>query len=284
MAETFRPPQGPCFADLREKTALVTGGGSGIGRGICLRLAIEGMQVFFCGRTEEDLRETARMIETTGGRGIPIVADISQADDVTRLFAAMQAESENLDLLVHNAAVMAGRHTLMDTDVELWRQIFSVNVDGAFYLAKKAVELMIPRRSGSIIFISTIGSLRAHYKMVAYDSSKGALDALTRGLALDLSDYGIRVNAVAPGSIPATRSSGKPGNPRKHLYDLAFRDEIPVAEYSQQYIPLGRHGTPAEIAAAVAFLASNQASYITGQILCVDGGATAQLSPKGCWI
>ncbi|MGE5551748.1 MAG: SDR family NAD(P)-dependent oxidoreductase [Bacteroidota bacterium] len=283
MAETFHPPQGPCFADLRGKTALVTGGGSGIGRGICLRLAAEGMRVFFCGRTEVDLRETARMIEAAGGRGTPIVADISQADAITHLFAAIQGESEPLTLLVHNAASIAMR-TFMDTDAELWRRIFAVNVDGAFYLTKKAVELMAPRRAGSIIFISTIGSQRAHYKMAAYDSSKGALDALTRGLALDLAEHGIRVNTVAPGSIPADRSAGRPGDSRKHLYDLATRDEIPVAEFGQPYIPLGRHGTPAEIAAAVAFLASNQASYITGQILCVDGGATAQLSPKGCWI
>lgn len=283
MAETFRPPQGPCFADLRGKTALVTGGGSGIGRGICLRLAAEGMQVFFCGRTESDLWETARMIEAAGGRGIPIVADISEADAITHLFTTIQTNGGVLDLLVHNAAQIALR-TFVDTDIELWRRAFAVNVEGAFHLAKKAAALMTPRRAGNIVFISTIGSLRAHYKMVAYDSSKGALDAFTRCLALELAEYGIRVNTVAPGSIPASRSTGRPDSPNKHLHDLAIRDEIPVAEFGQPHIPLGRHGTPGEIAAAVAFLASHQASYITGQILCVDGGATAQLSPKSCWI
>jgi NAD(P)-dependent dehydrogenase (short-subunit alcohol dehydrogenase family) len=283
MRETFRPPQGPCFSDLRMQTALVTGGGAGIGRGICLRLATEGMHVFFCGRTEATLRETAELIAAAGGRCTPIVADVSQVESVSNLFTAMKRESQTLDVLVHNAALIRHR-PLMETDVELWRQVYGANVDGAFYLAKKAAELMVPRGSGSIIFISTIGSVRAHHGMPAYDSSKGAVNSLARSLALDLSEHGIRVNAVAPGSIPTARPSAGSESPRKRLSDLAFREEIPFAEFSQQYIPLGRHGTPAEIAAAVAFLASNQASYITGQVLCVDGGATAQLSPRGIWI
>ncbi len=93
MTESFRPPHGPCYADLRGQTALVTGGGAGIGRGICLRLAVEGMHVFFCGRTEATLQETARMMTAAGGRGTPIVADISQVDSISNLFAAMKRES-----------------------------------------------------------------------------------------------------------------------------------------------------------------------------------------------
>ena len=283
MPNVFHPPQGPCYADLKGKVALITGGGTGIGRGISTRLAVEGMQVFICARSEEPLHEAARAIEAAGGKAIAVRCDVSDAGDIVSLFEFIKTHTDRVDVLVHNAALMAGRGKIVDTDIEFWRQIYATNVESAFVLAKEAAKVMIPQHSGSIVFISTIGAQQAHYNLVPYDSSKGALDSFTRGLAIELAAHGIRVNGVAPGAIPGLTAHRRDIEPSKRDL-LAFADEIPLEDFQQKYIPAGRYGTPAEIAAAVAFLASEQASYVTGVTLNVDGGATAQLSPKGIWI
>ncbi len=283
MTETITPPHGPCYADLRGKAALVTGGGAGLGRGISLRLAEEGMHVYLCGRTESKLTETTEAIHAAGGATTPLVADVGCKADVDALFQRIAEERGALDLLVHNAALNTAS-PLASTTLERYREIMATNIDSAFYLAQAYAALMIPRRTGNIVFISTIGAQRAHYKMLIYDTSKGALDAFTRGTALELSVHGIRVNGLAPGAIMGRDASRFPDSPWAPKHAAAHAAEVPLEMLAQPYIPLGRCGTPAEIAAVVAFLASAQSSYITGQILTVDGGATAQLSPRGTWI
>ena len=267
MTDTFHPPTGPCYPDLRGKVALVTGGGSGIGRGISVRLAAEGLHTVLCGRTEETLTETAELIRAAGGDAVPIVADVSLPDDVARVLGEIRERFGALDVLVHNAALVRGG-TLVGTEPDYWRRMFATNMDSTYYLARGAMELMVPRQTGAMVFITTIGALQAHHGMIAYDASKGALDVFTRSLALELAPQGIRVNAVAPGATARD----------------AHAEALPAASLRQPYVPMQRRGTPAEMAAAVAFLASAQASYITGQILVVDGGATAQLSPRGVFI
>ena len=264
MAELIRPPAGPSYADLRGKTALVTGGGSGIGLGISLRLAAEGMTVCLCGRTLSTLERTAAAIRDRGGNAVPIRGDVSCPDAVAEIVAAIADQAGPLDLLVHNAAWVHG-DTLADTAYDDWRRMLATNLDSAALLSRAAMDVMVPRRSGALVFITSIGAQRAHHGMTAYDVSKGGLDALTRSLALELAPHGVRVNAVAPGAT----------------HRDAHGASVAAEELRQPYVPMGRSGTPAEIAAAVAFLASVQASYITGQILTVDGGATAQLSPRG---
>lgn len=283
MPNVFRPPHGPCFPDLSGQIALVTGGGTGIGRGISIRLAEERMRLFLCGIHEEPLVDVAREIEAGGGTATPIVCDISKPEEIEAMFATIRSSCEGPDVLVHNAAMMTGRGKILDTDVEFWRQMFATNVESAFVLSRECAKTMIPRHLGSIVFISTIGAQRAHYGLIPYDSSKGAIDSLTRAVALELGEHNIRVNGVAPGPIPG-RSAYQGDHTPRPMDVLAFQDEIPFEDFKQPYIPLGRHGTPAEIASVVAFLASAQASYVTGQIIAVDGGATAQLSPKGIWI
>jgi len=280
MEQVFRPPQGPCFKDLQGKVALVTGGGAGIGRGITFRLASEGMHVFLCGRRKDRLEKTAGEVREAGGRATPIPADVSREDQLADLFDRIREESGVLDVLVHNAALVRGK-SLPETDTPFWQAMLATNLNGAFYLAKQCAEVMIPRGSGSLIFISTIGALRAHYGMVAYDTSKGAINSLTRSLALELASHNIRVNAIAPGAIIGQESKlagFMPGD------DFAAKTEIPADRLHQPHVPLGRRGTPAELGAVVAFVASEQSSYVTGQVLCVDGGATVQLSPRGIWI
>jgi 3-oxoacyl-[acyl-carrier protein] reductase len=265
MSDVIRPPQGACYPDLKGKSALVTGGGTGIGRGICLRLGAEGMRVFLSGRTEKTLRETAEMVRAGGGEAVHIVADLSQPEQIERLFRQLHGACESLDLLVHNAAIKDGG-PLQTLDLDLWRTFMATNLDSSFLLTKKACETMIPRKSGCIIFISTVGGLRAHYGMVPYDTSKSGIDGFMRAAAIELAQHGIRVNGVAPGPI---RTHGS-----------VFKKEIPWSQIPNANVPLGRSGVPAEIAACVAFLASAQAEYIIGQTIYVDGGATAQLNPR----
>jgi NAD(P)-dependent dehydrogenase (short-subunit alcohol dehydrogenase family) len=267
ITDNLRAPQGPCFPDLRGKTVLVTGGGSGIGRAISLRMGAEGMHVFLCGRTEETLLETAKIIRSSGGRATAVITDVSSPEEIGALFEVISQEARALDVLIHNAALMKGG-TFAQTDPDYWRLIFATNLDSAYHLTKQACAMMVPREAGSIVFISTIGAVRVHHGMTAYDSSKWALEGFMRSLALELAVHGIRVNSVAPGAT------------QNRCHD----DEVPLTLLQQPLVPLGRRGLPAEMAAAAAFLASDQASYITGQTLCVDGGATAQIAPRGMWI
>jgi NAD(P)-dependent dehydrogenase (short-subunit alcohol dehydrogenase family) len=195
------------------------------------------------------------------------VADVSDAQSVTAMLQRIEAEAERLDVLVHNAALLAGG-PLLGMAFETWRERFAANVDSVFHLAKGCAGMMVAQGSGAMVFISSIGAIRAHHAMFAYDSSKGAVEAATRSLAVELAPHGIRVNAVAPGAT-ARRVYG---------------DEVQPDSISQPYVPLGRKGAPAETAAVVAFLASQQSSYVTGQTICVDGGATAQLAPPGIFI
>ena len=283
MTETITPPHGPCFADLRGKSVLVTGGGAGLGRGISVRLAEEGMHVYLCGRTESKLTETTEAIRAAGGTATPLVADVGKKEDVDALFQRIAEERGALDVRVHNAALNTAS-PLASTTPERYREIMATNIDSAFYLAQAYAALMTPQRRGNIIFISTIGAQRAHYKMLIYDASKGALDAFTRGTALELAMHGIRVNGLAPGAIMGRDASRFPDSPWAPKHAAAHEAEVPLEALTQPHIPLGRCGTPGEIAAVVAFLASAQSSYITGQILTVDGGATAQLSPRAAWI
>jgi len=266
MSDVIHTPQGPCYSDLKGKTVLVTGGGRGIGRGICQRLAAEGMRVFLCGRTEATLKETAELVRAAGGEAVPIVADLVQPEQIEALFKQIYGACEALDVLVHNAAKMDGG-TLMTLELDTWRTFMATNLDSSFILTKKACETMVPRRSGSIIFISTFAALRAHYRQVPYDTSKSGIDGFTRAAGIELAQYGIRVNGVAPGPI-STRA-------------VVFNKEVSASHLTHVNVPLGRSGVPAEIAACVAFLASTQAQYIVGQTICVDGGGIAQLSPRG---
>lgn len=267
MNDTFEPPVSPCYPDLRGKVALVTGGGAGIGKAISVRLGTEGMRVVLCGRTEENLIETAGEITGAGGFALPVVTDVSDEAQVDALFARMAQEGLQPDLLVHNAALVRGG-ALSDTNTDYWQRMLATNADSAFFLAKRLAPMMLERGSGAMVFISTIGALQSHHRMLAYDSSKGAIEAFVRSLALELAPAGIRVNSVAPGPI---RRNGIPAG-------------TPLETVRQPYVPMQRYGSSDEIAAAVAFLASSQASYITGQTLCVDGGSTAQLSPPGIFI
>ncbi|MCL6431753.1 MAG: glucose 1-dehydrogenase [Anaerolineae bacterium] len=255
----------PRYPELSGRVAIVTGSTRGIGRGIAVRLALEGMRVVVNGRSAEEAAAVARDLVEAGAEAIPVAADLGSREGVERIHEETLRAFGTVDLLVNNAAVLT-RVPMEQVDEELLDTELAVNIRAPFVLSQRVAEVMRRSGGGSIIHISSVGGLRAHLPGLPYDVTKGAIDALTRAMALELAPYGVRVNAVAPGAT-LTEKWLPPSDPR---HQAAVRR-----------IPLGRTGRISEVAAAVAFLASPEAAYITGQVLYVDGGLTAQLTPPG---
>ena len=254
----------PRYPELAGKTALVTGSGRGIGKGIALRLGREGMRIILTSNVPADVEVGAQAFQRLGIAVLPLVADLAVPAEIDRLFEQSAAAFGPLALLVNNAADLRRQRFLPDGLALLDSEI-DVNIKGAYRCSFRAAEQMKAAGGGSIIHISSVGGLRAHWRGLPYDLTKGAMDAMTRAMAIDLAEYGIRVNAVAPGLT-------------LHLENKERLSAFASAAIPR--IPLLRAGTPLDVAAAVAFLASDEAGYITGQVLYVDGGITAQLSPK----
>lgn len=255
----------PRYPEFKDQVALITGSSRGIGKGIALRLAREGMKIVLHGLDREEVEGVTREFGSLGVQSIGIQADFTREDDINRVFQETLDRFGALDVLVNNAADLRRQH-LLGGNTSLLDHQLAVNLRAPYRCAERAAEIMRPARRGSIINISSVGGLRAHWAGLPYDVTKGALDAMTRAMALDLAREGIRMNAIAPGAIESERRP-PPDDPR--MQALIER------------IPMNRMGLALEIGAAVAFLASEDASYITGQVLYVDGGVTAQLSPPG---
>lgn len=255
----------PRYPEFRGKIALITGSSMGIGKGIALRLAREGMQVIVHGKEQEEVAKTVQTLQALGATAWGICADFSKPDGVEQLFDGVRKHYSELFLLVNNAADLRRTH-FNEATVEMLDHQLSVNIRTPYLCCLQAAPMMQPQKQGAIINISSVGGLRAHWSGLPYDMTKGALNAMTRAMALDLARDGIRVNAIAPGAIRGQRTP-----PPDNQFALSVSARI----------PLGRFGTALEIGATVAFLASSDAEYITGQVLYVDGGITAQLSPPG---
>jgi len=252
----------PRYVELSGRVALITGSARRIGQAIAIRLAREGMRVVVHSNVPEEGGATASELRALGVTALPVTAEVGNTAGIQHLFEATLEAFGTVDVLVNNAALLQ-RASFFEVDEGLLDQELAVNVRGAYLCARRAAEVMRLAGRGSIINISSVGGLRAHWRGLPYDVTKGALDAMTRAMALELGPLGIRVNAAAPGATQRLDA------PNSLSSDVARRG------------PLGRAGSPFETAAAVAFLASNEASYITGQVLYVDGGITAQLHPPG---
>jgi 3-oxoacyl-[acyl-carrier protein] reductase len=236
------------------KVVLVTGAGHGIGRAVAQRFAAEGARVAVNDLDAARASDVARDI----GAALAVAADVASKSQVDAMFDRVEREIAPVDVLVNNAGnIYAARHFL-EGDEAWWDQVLGVNLKGAFLCSHRAAAGMARRRSGVILNMSSGGATRAHRCNVAYDASKGGIEAMTRAMALDLAPYGVRVNAIVPGLI--------------RTYDIS--DE--VAAERGAVVPMGRLGTPEDLAGPTVFLATDDARYITGACLAVDGGVLVQ--------
>ena len=245
---------------LDGRVAVVTGAGKGIGRAVAQRLAAEGASVVLDDVDGALLEQSVASITSAGGSAVGVVADASSRDGVEQIFETAEREFGPVGVLVNNAGLIGQTCHFLDADEAWWDRLLATNLKSVFLNSHRAATSMARSGGGVIISSSSGGATKAHRGEAAYDASKGGIEALTRAMALDLGPYGIRVNAVAPGSIDVSDGA-------------TARD---VLMQRGEAIPLRRVGVPADLAPAYAFLASDDARYVTGVVLTVDGGIGAQ--------
>ena len=245
------------------KVVVVTGAGHGIGRATARRFAGEGAQVVVVDMNESGAAETVDLITAEGGTAQAMVADVSDEQAVADLGARIATAHGRVDVLHNNAGRLRGG-SVTDLSVDEWDLTFAVNVRSMFLVSRALIPLMLPN-GGAIVNTASTSGLVGEMGIPAYNSSKGAVVNLTRQLAADYTRQGIRVNCVCPGWIPTGFNDP--------VLEGMSDDEVDAMVKAT--VPMGRQGTPEEIAAAVTFLASDDATYVTGHALVVDGGLTA---------
>lgn len=254
---------------LQNRVAIITGGGSGIGRAIALRFAAEGARVVVAGQTVAKLEETVRLVAERGGEAAAVRCDISDVQQVKDLIQAAVQRYGSLDILVNNAARNRGEpipETVAEMPENWWATNLDVNLTGHYYCSKYALQQMLQQGGGVIVNVASTNGLTGNWNQAAYIAAKHGMVGLTKSMALDYARKGIRVNAVCPGFTETDRA----------LHHMAHNRPPGALERALENIPLGRMGRPEEVAAVALFLASDESSYITGVALPVDGGNAAR--------
>jgi NAD(P)-dependent dehydrogenase (short-subunit alcohol dehydrogenase family) len=247
--------------DLSGQVALITGSSRGIGKAIAEQMAAAGAKVVISSRKQEACDEVRDEIKARGGEAISIACNISRKEEVEGLVKATLGQMGRIDILVCNAAVNPFYGSLMKLDDDAWDKIMYSNVKSSWWFCKLVAPHMVERGSGNIILISSIGAFRSTSVLGAYGISKAADAQLARNFALELGPKGIRVNAIAPGLVKTDFAKALWSNPT-------------ILQNVEQRAPLRRIGQPIEIAGVAVFLASQAASFVTGQLIVADGGAT----------
>ena len=261
---------------LKDRVAVVTGAGSGIGRAIALAMAAAGTRVAAVDIDEATAMETAELCIKAGARSVAVQADTSHATDVDRAVAAAVKELGPLHVMVNNAGVLDGYFNVDETEEALWRRVIDIDLTGVFLGCKRALAEMLPREKGRIVNMASVAGLNGTGGGAAYVAAKHGVVGLTRQMAVVYSARGITINAVCPGPILTNLRQHSqqllgPGTP-----DMSGRGIAVSDEQVRAVVPAGRRGTVEDIASAVCFLASDEAGYITGHTLLVDGGWRAK--------
>jgi peroxisomal 2,4-dienoyl-CoA reductase len=272
LTQTFAPNL------LSGQVALITGGGTGIGFGIAELFAELGAHVVIASRKLEHLEPSAERLRAVGGKASAMQVDVRDPDQVRGLVQSISAAHGRLDVLVNNAAgnFYAPSESL---SANAWRSVVEIDLFGTFFCSQAVMPVMQAQGGGRIINISMTLHYRGWPLMAHATAAKGGIDALTKTLAVEWASHGIRVNAVAPGPIPTegVRKAFTPPN-ATGVPDL-FAVERAMGDYAERHIPLGRWGTPRDVANAVTFLASPAGEWITGATFVVDGGEWLSKSP-----
>jgi NAD(P)-dependent dehydrogenase (short-subunit alcohol dehydrogenase family) len=249
--------------DLSGKTAIVTGGGTGIGRQMAQGLAEAGANLVLCARKAERCEQAASELEQLGVRAIGLGCDVRDPDQVQHVVGQAVEELGGVDVLVNNAGTVWGASP-EEMPLEGWQKVIDVNLTGVFLFSQAAGRVMIERGGGVIVNIASVAGLQGGppdiMNTIVYNASKGGVIAFTRDLACKWAQHGIRVNSIAPGWFPSDMSG----------YVLERHEER-----LKQHIPLGRFGGPHDLEGVVVFLASDASAYVTGHTLVVDGGESA---------
>jgi NAD(P)-dependent dehydrogenase (short-subunit alcohol dehydrogenase family) len=255
---------------FKDKVAVVTGGGKGIGKAIALAFAKEGADVVIAARTEAALKEVAAEIKALGRKSLAVVADLSDFSQPQKLVEKTLKQFGKIDILVNNSGAEGPIMTVSEMDLERWNELLAVNLTGAMLCSRYALEKsMIPRKSGSVINLTSAAGRTGLPMRAAYSSSKFALIGFTQSLAREVGKYGIRVNAIAPGAVEGERID--------RVFKISAKNQgityEQVVAGSNARAALGRMVKPEEVAALAIFLASGQSSAITGQTINIDAGA-----------
>ena len=255
---------------LDNKIALVTGAGSGIGKAIALLYAQQGAQVMIADIQEEAAAQVAAEINIQGGRGFPLYLDVSQEEQVRQVFASLIETYGRLDILVNNAGI-SHIGNILETSADDWDRLMAVNARGVFLCAKHSLLHMLAQlpQGGVIVNIASVAGMIAVENRFCYGASKGAVLSMTRSIAIDFVTQGIRCNAICPGTVQTPFVDGYLAR------NFAGREEE-IRQQLHARQPMGRMGMPSEIAAAALYLAADEAAFVTGSALVIDGGWTAK--------
>ena len=247
---------------LRDKVALVTGAGKGLGKSTALSLSESGAHVVVVSRTLPDVEATAREIQENGAKALPIAVDVTKEEDVVRMVETILREFKTIDILVNNVGTFIGG-PFLEFPVDNWHKMLEINLTSTYLCSKVVGKHMVEKQKGKIINISSALGVFGARDSGAYCASKGGVIQLTKALAIEWAKYNINVNSIAPYSLETEKTS-------------AMLEDEKVKKALISKIPLGRIGQPSDVSGTVVFLASKASDYITGQVIFVDGGFSAQ--------
>ena len=248
---------------LKNKIAIVTGGGSGIGRGVSIAYAREGATVVVADLNLETAQETVTEIEAAGGKGLAVRVDVADPAQIAAMIETAKTTFGRIDILFNGAGIISNK-PLLDITVEEWDRILTVNLRGEFLCLQAAARVMVEQGRGKIINITSVLAAQARINRAPYGAAKAGIVALTQSAAIELGPKGVYVNAIAPGSIQTGMTKGAPPTPEAAARKLAG-------------IPVRRLGVPEDLTGPAIFLASDESDYVSGIVMTVDGGFLASV-------